>query len=303
MLRVAGALKWLAEHVTQICSEIGPQEIWHLDLHLGNILVCGDPKIFKIGDFGEALRRQDRISKLRFGSTRGKKLTGPFSAPESEPGQTSDVWSFGCILLLILVFNYEGVGGLDEFMASLLRHANVDYFYERTTGKVNQETMSCIEHLRRRIANEPDRLVTNGLLDMLQQDILVPVRRRKSIAQVEATIVGCLNNQMRVERQIKKGKEFHRCGHSPGARYEVFHHDRESYTMSVWIWHQGVATELPLLEPISLPRPTKKMSRMERIYTRSSCCSEQYVCQVLSNSNPVEVSTTCSIALRGSVGY
>jgi serine/threonine protein kinase len=293
MLKIAGGLKWLAEHVVDIYGDMSRQDIWHLDLHWGNILVCGNPRVFKIGDFGDAIRRQTSESKR---PSQHSNRTSAFSAPESEPTETSDVWSFGCLLLLVLVFNYECVGGLNEFMASLLRHANVDCFYDRTTQKANQETVGCIRHLYRRIEKESDRLVTIGLLELLEKDILVPVKQRKTISQVEDTMVECLKKQhtvepkMRIERHIIKGKGYRHCGHSPDARFEIFHHDKDTYTMSIWIWHQGVATELPLLEPISVPRLTPETSQMERIYTRSSCCGKDYVCQVVANRNPLEVS-------------
>jgi serine/threonine protein kinase len=296
MFKLAGGLKWLADHITEHSGKFGRQAIWHLDLHWANVLVCRDPRAFKISDFGGAVRRIDCGQKQRSRYTRRTNLSGAFSAPELDPTATSDVWSFGCILLLVIIFNYEGVGGLNEFNASLLRHANVDCFYEKTTGRANQEVVSCIEHLRRRIDKESDRLVTTGLLDLLQKDILVPVKQRKDICQIEGTIMACIDKRdtvepkIRVQRSLGKGKPYHHCVHSPGAGFEIFHGDTYGYTMNVWTWRQGVAAQLPLLEPISVPRQTLETSQVERIYTRSSSCAMEYVCQVVASCNPLEVS-------------
>lgn len=306
MRYIAAGLKWLGELVNDENGRLRQPKILHLDLHWANILVCGKDRNFKISDFGGAVRREDIEATEGAGCTQNIILSGAFSTPESNPTETSDVWSFGCILLLVLLFNYEGVGGLNEFMASLLRGANVARFFNTSTGQANLETKGCIDHLRRRIAKESDRLVTEGLLNMLEKEVLVPFKKRKRISHVVETIRACLEKQHTVEPQTRltripvNGKFFHHCAHASNGRFEVCHEDTAGYTMRVWIWHDLVAVELPLLEPVSVPRQTSTASEPQRIYTRSSSCTDNYVCQVITNCDPLEVSSryvTSTIAI------
>jgi serine/threonine protein kinase len=300
MWNVSHGLVWLSELVENKRWKLKQSKILHLDLHWANILIGGKDSTFKISDFGGAVRREDIETTDAAGTTSPIILNGAFAAPGRTPTETSDVWSFGCILLLVLLFNYEGVGGLNEFMASLLRNANIARFWDESTGKMSLETKGCIDHLRRRIAKEPDRLITEGLLKMLEENVLVPFKKRKGIAYVKETIKACLDKQSTVEPQTRltrtpnKGKFFHHCAHASNGRFEVCHEDTAGYTMRVWIWHDMMAVELPLLEPVSVPRPTSTSSEPQRIYTRSCSCTDDYVCQVITNRDPIEVGSDAS---------
>ncbi|CAN9461978.1 unnamed protein product [Alternaria alternata] len=178
MLRVAEGLKWLMKTTTKEGGLFKALRITHCDLHWRNILLCEDENhpgslIFKIGDFGSARNGRDSENKQKSRVAWAERINGQFSAPEPEAHEDGDVWSFGCNLLLVLVFNYYGVGGINEFLASLLRHSSQDWFYDRTTGAASQETTSCMDHLRRRVKHDADRLVTVELLDVLQKSILL----------------------------------------------------------------------------------------------------------------------------------
>ena len=135
----------------------------HLDLKPENVLVCfnstGNTPVgrWKIGDFGlsnveESVARGELVhvppaqehaagrapgNILRDVSVRPlKRGPGPFQPPEVKNEQTAkvstrrDVWSFGCILAMVLAFT---VGGPEEVNRQLQWRAKGtdDYFYRR----------------------------------------------------------------------------------------------------------------------------------------------------------------------------
>jgi serine/threonine protein kinase len=297
MYELASGLEWLTNTITFENGSYGRQKIIHLDLHWRNILVfegsdTRDSLIFKIGDFGNATRGRELENRQKSSVPSAAGFHGQFSAPEPKPDERSDVWSFGCNLLLVLVFNYYGVKGINEFLASLLRYSSRDWFYDSKTGAASHETTSCIKHLRRFVENDPDRLVTTKLLVVLQEKILVPLKGRWKISQVVQELRGCLNEQKTVEPKImvkQRDGPYQHCAHAPQGRFEMFHHHAEKYTMSVWIWNSGMASELPFLEPIAAPQSGQAKDQPKRIYPHSSCCGERHICQVITNSDTLEV--------------
>ncbi|KAF2658084.1 kinase-like protein [Lophiostoma macrostomum CBS 122681] len=91
----------------------------HLDLRPKNILVSNDK--FLLADFGLS-----RLKPLEEGSkTTFKEGVGDCMAPEcfddenscqtSFIGRPSDIWSFGCVLTLLLTHMIEGPDGVEEF--------------------------------------------------------------------------------------------------------------------------------------------------------------------------------------------
>ncbi|CAN9471286.1 unnamed protein product [Alternaria alternata] len=299
MYGIAKGLQWLTDTTTCKNGFYGPQKIMHRDLHWRNILVFEDDNsrdglIFKIGDFGNATRVQE--SEKRHKPTVSSAVTGwarrgQFSAPETKPNEKSDVWSFGCNLLLVLLFNCYGGKGIQEFLSSLLRYSSHDWFYDSNTLAASHETTSCIEHLRRYVKHDPDRLVTIQLLSLLQKRVLVPLKARWSILEVVKELERCLNKQNTVEPKImvEREKEYQHCAHAPEGRFEMFHHQADEYTMSVWIWNGGMVSELPFLEPIAAPRSKQAKNQPKRIYPHSSCCGKEHICQVIANSQTLEV--------------
>ena len=47
------------------------------------------------------------------GTYRAPEIQG--SKPWQEVGSNSDFWSFGCILMLTVIFNYHGADGIQDF--------------------------------------------------------------------------------------------------------------------------------------------------------------------------------------------
>ena len=153
---LASALNFLHE---ELRLRTGPISCAHMDLKPENILIEGffDSKTamtvgrWKIGDFGIAVI--EPLDTEAHGSRTGKgqqlapgdvirersinppREAGPFQAPEMQPNKglrvskSSDMWSFGCIIVMILAFS---IGGPEEVQQLYKRRHDGyidDYFY------------------------------------------------------------------------------------------------------------------------------------------------------------------------------
>lgn len=111
---LASALVTMHEFTTENIRMIG----CHRDLKPANILVDGQH--FLLADFG--LSRI--VDEQGTSSSMAPNIAGDFIAPEHEDrdrdfirnpiGRSSDVWAFGCVTLMLLVFLQEGKRGLDQ---------------------------------------------------------------------------------------------------------------------------------------------------------------------------------------------
>ena len=111
---LASALKTMHEFTTENIHLIG----CHRDLKPANILV--DDKRFLLADFG--LSRI--VDSQGTSSSTAPNISGDFIAPEHEDrdrdftrnpiGRSSDIWAFGCVTLMLLVFLQDGRRGLDQ---------------------------------------------------------------------------------------------------------------------------------------------------------------------------------------------
>lgn len=305
MIGVAGGLQWLSESFERSPTSGNYEEAYsyHRDLRPENILVCEEwhsgirDLVFKISDFGRALQKpkhpeSERRSSLANPSSPHDAVGGTYAAPEALRTEKSDVWSFGCVLLVVMLFNYEGIAGLNEFMASLLRESKIDRFYDMKTRKVNPETTSCIVYLRSRSEAESDKLVTQHLLQLLSDHILVPEKSRWDMDKIERNmkeadsqkdlITSTVRN--RTSPAIKKGARH--CAQSPRGNFEVFQVPGDEYKLVVY--HNDLCTALQLLEPISAPRQGERKSS-HRVYPYSESCGTGSISQVISNQDPIEV--------------
>ena len=133
---LASALNFLHE---ELRLRTRPTSCAHMDLKPENILIFFSSNIsvtvgrWKFGDFGIAIiepwdaeAHGSRIDKgqqlapgdvIRERSINPPREPGPFQAPEMQPNKglrvskSSDMWSFGCIIVLILAF---AIGGHEE---------------------------------------------------------------------------------------------------------------------------------------------------------------------------------------------
>ena len=109
---LASALVTMHEFTTENIHMIG----CHRDLKPANILV--DDKRLLLADFG--LSRI--VDSQGTSSSIAPNVVGDFIAPEHEDkdftrnpiGRSSDIWAFGCVTLMLLVFMQKGKRGLDE---------------------------------------------------------------------------------------------------------------------------------------------------------------------------------------------
>ena len=109
---LASGLVTMHEFTTEDIHVIG----CHRDLKPANILV--DNKRFLLADFGLS-RIVDRQGTS---SSAAPNIAGDFIAPEHEDrefarnqiGRPSDIWAFGCVTLMLLVFLQDGKQGLDR---------------------------------------------------------------------------------------------------------------------------------------------------------------------------------------------
>ncbi|KAI9836452.1 MAG: hypothetical protein M1819_001484 [Sarea resinae] len=132
---LAGALAHL--HGLDDADTYEPLCCYHLDLKPQNILVVrrdDGSYIWKISDFG-----MSRVKRLTgtydmdqiFEQTMNRRGDGTYLAPEAaldEPvGRQADVWSFGCVLSLVMTFIDDGKNGVEEFGRS---RGRTDQFYK-----------------------------------------------------------------------------------------------------------------------------------------------------------------------------
>ncbi len=155
---LANALNFLHE---QLNLRTGPISCAHMDLKPENILVEGllpSPNgemvvgRWKISDFGIAIIRpldaeahESRASKehqlaalgdvIRDISMKPPRPPGPYQAPEMQPqeglrvSKSSDMWSFGCIIAMILAFAIGGPEKVRQLLECRKNGHTDDYFY------------------------------------------------------------------------------------------------------------------------------------------------------------------------------
>lgn len=131
MIGVAEGLEWLNGNLNKVGGYSAADDqylshsYYHCDLKLANILVCkmrgseNQDLVFKISDFGSAICQKRVTSRRRWlGQRRENSITSPrddgtYLAPEIKSKKhkvhhKSDTWPYGCILLLILIYNEHG---------------------------------------------------------------------------------------------------------------------------------------------------------------------------------------------------
>lgn len=168
MFEVSEGLKWPnqeQQHYQYLKSgKVQKPAYFHSDLKPDNILVFGNadqPETlrFKITDFGEACV-----------PTSGRDTTAPgrtYAAPEGIGREKSDVWAYGCILLLLLIYNHEpgnnGSQAVKDFRVALSskykpigEEGAGDYFHQRSkfTDSCNKAVTELINNLWQKKSND-----------------------------------------------------------------------------------------------------------------------------------------------------
>lgn len=251
MLGVCQALEWLARNLTykKDSDQYIQKTYYHCDLKPDNILVYRDPAasdddrgelIFKISDFGQARELQHVIQdegNRRAHLPPGVELVrreGTYRAPEIqgrdvrlEVKPQSDVWSFGCIFLLIIIFNYDGAVAIEQFSLARRRESFMrsgDHFYhdpEARSGDIANPavTQHLNAYIKRRATSELDHTITVESLEYLKDKILVRHGKRHDIARVSNKLHSLYNRRP----PVTPDETLHRhvpndavhCGHSP----------------------------------------------------------------------------------------
>lgn len=179
-------------------------EYYHCDLKPANILVYEHPRnakyiTFKLSDFGETQRWKLRLKPEKHSLTKFLKAPqtsrhrtsvasrdGTYCAPERTKGKDSyandrsDIWSLGCIFLLVISANIGGYQEVDSFSNARLRRNKDccgyegDWFYEydktpisypeTTKKRVNAKVTERIENLLKHCSNTGDALTERCLI-------------------------------------------------------------------------------------------------------------------------------------------
>lgn len=211
LLGICQGLEWLHRNLEYQVTTNRPQvtAYYHCDLKPDNILVCDDPStrslVFRISDFGQA-RGLRHKSSAREHREAGSKIPLPneqgeytYLPPECQTrrsqasaNSTTDVWSFGCILLLMMVFNYDGKVGIEHFQTqrineSLRNEQKSDRFYvDNVNPRINPAVTSHLHNLGDRSRGDnglkgngdADSKFTQSTVKYLENSVLV-VRPRK----------------------------------------------------------------------------------------------------------------------------
>lgn len=219
---LADALKFL--HNDIILSEGRRVFVVHMDISPSNIVIRFHPKsavgIWMITDFGISVVKMQTQGRPHLAAitdfdpsptrTVPKRFPGPFQAPEIHErttplvGRKSDIWSFGCVLSLVLALALGGptlVGKLNE---ARIRdgdaHYKTDYFYReiesslvtRRSSKweVNQHVLSWLEALPNTF--DKQRTWVRDCTCLIKRMIVIDAKQRPDAGTVYADLYDIL---------------------------------------------------------------------------------------------------------------
>ena len=168
---LAGALAYL--HDELFIASTGEQLCcYHLDLKPHNILVFeeGDNVIWKVSDFGISQIKRIPASRAHFepehrvsflnsifkpdksgadpsSGVANPRDAGTYTAPEArhkaeKVTRTSDVWSLGCVMTLVLTFLDNQRTGIGKFEAARMKDRDDDMFYDSFTTRFGESRPS-----------------------------------------------------------------------------------------------------------------------------------------------------------------
>ncbi|KAI1344882.1 hypothetical protein F5Y15DRAFT_9520 [Xylariaceae sp. FL0016] len=324
MLDISKGLEWLGNNLVYvpIDDRYTYATYYHCDLKPDNILVCENPYsggagsvTFKIADFGQArnLQQKPQDGKSRQqGSGPAIAINGreaTYLAPETqdmnpspEVRARSDVWSFGCILLMIFIFNYENVRGIKDFQEGRIRSSpnrQGDYFYnsEARHGAniCNAAVTARLNHMIDKTKEEREEIdskVAYESLVYLRKRILVQYKKRHGINEVSQTLHRIYNDRPPLKgREIRLNdvpKRASHCSHSPSGL--VFFYAAEKIS----IYHSDP-------NPVRVIIPSFHESKWsETVRPRSKSCAFDTLC-VVSEQSKVRPVFKCTIHTIGGI--
>ncbi len=213
---LAGALQFLHEGL-QFPDQIAG--CCHMDLKPDNIFVFYEPDCpvgrWKIADFGISAIRELKNSTVKVAGvgddkapqdskktieTKWKRGPGPYVAPEvsrgsEKVGRTSDIWSYGCILVDIIASrmteeaSVESLKRTDGLETSHPNYTTQDYFFQEP--ELNPRVQNWLEDLNKtsKLREPHDSAALNDCQDLLKQMLNVDPDRPSAKVVRERLIV------------------------------------------------------------------------------------------------------------------
>ena len=124
----------------------------HMDLKPSNILIVKTETntTWKISDLGiSRFQGQPHLAAKGTTKTYARRSNGKYQAPEvhsrNKIGRKSDVWSMGCILIVIMIRAVQSLDGLAKFTEALSDRYDNDFFH--CDGRLKPEVDSWLSKL------------------------------------------------------------------------------------------------------------------------------------------------------------
>jgi serine/threonine protein kinase len=267
MVDICHALAWLSKLLSyhSPSDSIKLDQYYHGDLKPANILVYGNPSqyntlVFKISDFGETQRwnlhidpKKSRIPeffrKVLIHQTSVDTRPGTYCAPEKALGERSDIWSFGCIFLLVIAANIDGHCAVEYFSNARrgrnqkCSNENCDWFFEdddkMQERKVNEEVTQYIKDFIKYCNNTGDGM-TETCLKLIRDEMIQPKpRHRTSAEDLYKKLAASYNERHAVkfvsidhDRELTKGEKVCSAAISPSGKLEAF-----LCTNTIYVWN------------------------------------------------------------------
>jgi serine/threonine protein kinase len=242
---------------------------YHHDLKPENILIFrgkSEPHIWKIADFGTA-RIHSAVSGGRSHLERHLTAGDPdYSAPDwniPELKATSrpyDIWSFGCILLEVLIWIFDqSPGRLEQFMADRIRDAHKYAAFWTKRGDQIVHCPSVLQRLETLRQETRDFAPFGKLVDVATAALKIDPRERPDALRLlgELEII-----QMQVRLNLRVNPDFYTSAGNPQIPFASFpstmlddSNSNDSRSLELAILRRPSAPNLQVPDSPHIPRP------------------------------------------------